>query len=62
MSDAIARIDSWLAETEAERLADYLDFLRIPSIGSLSEHQADVVAAARFLAERLAGEWLSALP
>jgi len=53
MSDAIARIDSWLAETQAERLADYLDFLRIPSIGTLSKHQQDMVAAARFLAERL---------
>lgn len=53
MSDAIARIDSWLAETEAERLADYLDFLRIPSIGTLPEHDADTEAAARFLAERL---------
>jgi acetylornithine deacetylase/succinyl-diaminopimelate desuccinylase-like protein len=53
MSDAVARIDAWLAETEAERLADYLDFLRIPSIGTLSEHHGDVEAAARFLAERL---------
>ncbi len=53
MSDVITRIDAWLAETEAERLADYVDFLRIPSIGTLSEHDADTLAAARFLAERL---------
>jgi acetylornithine deacetylase/succinyl-diaminopimelate desuccinylase-like protein len=53
MSDAIARIDTWLAETEAERLTDYLEFLRIPSIGTLSEHREDMAEAARFLAERL---------
>jgi acetylornithine deacetylase/succinyl-diaminopimelate desuccinylase-like protein len=53
MSDAIARIDSWLAHTAAERLGDLLDFLRIPSIGTLSEHEDDVIAAAGFLAERL---------
>ena len=54
MTDAIARIDAFLAETEAERLADYVDFLRIPS------HRHALGAPARtwsppreFVAERL---------
>jgi acetylornithine deacetylase/succinyl-diaminopimelate desuccinylase-like protein len=52
MTSAIETIDSWLSETSAERLDDYLAFLRIPTIGTLSEHRDDVLAGARFLAER----------
>ena len=47
------RLETYLQRTADERLADYLDFLRIPSIGTLSDHRADMVAAAEFVAERL---------
>jgi len=53
MTDPIAAIDAFLAEHAAERLADYVDFLRIPSIGTLSEHRQDMVAAATFVADRM---------
>jgi len=53
MTDPIAAIDAFLAEHADERLADYVDFLRIPSIGTLSEHRQDMVAAAAFVAERM---------
>jgi acetylornithine deacetylase/succinyl-diaminopimelate desuccinylase-like protein len=46
-------IDAFFERTADERLADYLDFLRIPSIGTLSEHDADTRAAAQFIVERL---------
>jgi acetylornithine deacetylase/succinyl-diaminopimelate desuccinylase-like protein len=52
-SDALLEIDSFLDRTRDERLADYLDFLRIPSIGTLHAHDADTRAAADFLVERL---------
>jgi acetylornithine deacetylase/succinyl-diaminopimelate desuccinylase-like protein len=48
-------IDSFIERTKDERLADYLDFLRIPSIGTLREHDADTRRASEFVAERLAG-------
>jgi acetylornithine deacetylase/succinyl-diaminopimelate desuccinylase-like protein len=53
MNDALARVEALLARTADERLADYLELLRIPSIGTLGEHRADMRAAAAFLAERL---------
>jgi acetylornithine deacetylase/succinyl-diaminopimelate desuccinylase-like protein len=53
MTDTIDRIDAWLAQSEEERLDDYLAFLRIPSIGTLSEHRDDVRRAATFLADHL---------
>ncbi len=53
MADRLSAIDDYLARTADERLADYVDFLRIPSIGALSEHAADVRRAADFLVERL---------
>jgi acetylornithine deacetylase/succinyl-diaminopimelate desuccinylase-like protein len=46
-------IDRWIERTVDERLSDYLDFLKIPSIGTLSEHDPDTLAAAQFLVERL---------
>jgi acetylornithine deacetylase/succinyl-diaminopimelate desuccinylase-like protein len=49
----MAEIDAFIERTKDERLADYLDFLRIPSIGTLHEHNADTAAAADFLVERL---------
>jgi acetylornithine deacetylase/succinyl-diaminopimelate desuccinylase-like protein len=42
-----------LAATRAERLADYQDFLRIPSIFALPEHAPDVRRAADWLADRM---------
>ncbi len=53
MTDAIARIDAFLERTAAERLDDYVDFLRVPSIGTLPEHREDMIATARFLAQRM---------
>jgi len=50
---AMAEIDDFIERTADERLADYLEFLRIPSIGTLKEHDADVRAAAQFLVDRL---------
>ena len=54
MSDAVGRVDAFVRETADERLADYLAFLRIPSISTLPEHAGDVRRAADFLATRLA--------
>ncbi len=48
-----ADIDAWLDETREERLADYLEFLRIPSISTLPAHAADCRRAAGFLADHL---------
>ncbi len=53
MTAAIERIESYLAETADERLEDYKAFLRIPSIGTLSEHRPDMVAAATYVADHL---------
>jgi len=50
---ALAEIDAFIERTADERLADYLEFLRIPSIGTLSQHDGDVRAAAQFLVDRL---------
>jgi acetylornithine deacetylase/succinyl-diaminopimelate desuccinylase-like protein len=52
-TSTLAEIDAFIDRTVDERLVDYLDFLRIPSIGTLSEHNADVKRAADFLVERL---------
>ena len=50
---SIAEVDGYLANTEQERLADYLAFLRIPSIGTLERHKGDVQTAAEFVAGRM---------
>lgn len=47
-------LEEFISRTADERLAEYLDFLRIPSIGALSEHAGDVQRAAQFAADRLA--------
>jgi acetylornithine deacetylase/succinyl-diaminopimelate desuccinylase-like protein len=54
LSQPIEAVDGFLAQTADERLADYLAFLRIPTIGALSEHAPDMVRGAQFLADRLA--------
>jgi acetylornithine deacetylase/succinyl-diaminopimelate desuccinylase-like protein len=50
--DDIGQLDDFLSRTADDRLADYIEFLKIPSIGTLSEHNADTRAAADFLVER----------
>jgi acetylornithine deacetylase/succinyl-diaminopimelate desuccinylase-like protein len=50
---AIAAIDAFLDRTAKERLDDYVEFLRIPSVGASSEHREDMRRAANFVAERL---------
>jgi acetylornithine deacetylase/succinyl-diaminopimelate desuccinylase-like protein len=46
-------IDAFLDRTAQERLADYVEFLRIPSVGAASEHREDMRRAADFVAQRL---------
>jgi acetylornithine deacetylase/succinyl-diaminopimelate desuccinylase-like protein len=53
MTATTTDIDRYLDEHEAERLAKYEDFLRIPSISALPQHAADCRAAAEFLAADL---------
>ncbi|MBA3779584.1 MAG: dipeptidase [Chloroflexi bacterium] len=53
MTEPYADLDAYREATADERLADYLDFLRIPSISALSEHAPDVRRAAEFVAQRL---------
>ena len=53
MTDSFADLERHLEQTADARLADYVAFLRIPSVGALSEHTDDVRAAANFVAERL---------
>jgi acetylornithine deacetylase/succinyl-diaminopimelate desuccinylase-like protein len=48
---SIEQIDAFLSASADERLADYLDFLRIPSISTLPAHKADMQAAAEFVAD-----------
>ena len=44
---------NYLKEHQAQYLNELIDFLRIPSISSLSEHQQDVQKAADWVAKRL---------
>jgi len=46
-------IDSFLASTHARRLDEYVEFLRIPSISALPEHEVDCRAAAAWVGDRL---------
>jgi acetylornithine deacetylase/succinyl-diaminopimelate desuccinylase-like protein len=48
-----AALESYLVTTREQRLARYLDFLRIASISTLPEHAADCRAAAEWLAASL---------
>jgi acetylornithine deacetylase/succinyl-diaminopimelate desuccinylase-like protein len=47
-----ADLEAFIARTADQRLADYLDLLRLPSIGAQAEHAADVRATAEFVAAR----------
>jgi acetylornithine deacetylase/succinyl-diaminopimelate desuccinylase-like protein len=49
----IEAAEAYLEQTAAERLAELVEFLRIPTIGVLSEHRDDVRAGAAWLAERM---------
>ena len=53
MSEAIEQIDAFLERTAQDRLADYIELLKIPSIGTLSEHDADTQRTAEFAADHL---------
>ena len=53
MSDTIATIDAYLARTAQPRLDELVEFLRIPTIGVLRAHHADVRAGAEWLAGRM---------
>jgi acetylornithine deacetylase/succinyl-diaminopimelate desuccinylase-like protein len=46
-------MDAFLDRTSRERLADYVEFLRIPSVGASSEHHEDMRRAAEFVAGHL---------
>lgn len=54
MSQDVDAIDAYLRGTADERLAEYLELLRIPTIGVLSEHDADVQAGATWIADHMA--------
>jgi acetylornithine deacetylase/succinyl-diaminopimelate desuccinylase-like protein len=54
VSAPLEGVESYLAASAEERLADYLEFLRLPTIGALPEHHEDVLAGASWLAGRLA--------
>jgi acetylornithine deacetylase/succinyl-diaminopimelate desuccinylase-like protein len=56
----LAAVDAWLARTAEERLADYVEFLRIPTIGTLSEHRDDMRRGAQFVVDRLNAMGVSA--
>ncbi len=58
MTSDIGAIDRYLEETREERLAELVEFLRIPSIGALAQHTADVRRAAEWLSDRLAAAGL----
>ena len=53
LSGGLGDIDAQLDRTADARLADFVEFLRIPSISTLPEHAPDVHAAASFVAEHL---------
>ena len=47
------QIDTYFAENREKHLQELNEFLRIPSISSLSEHKEDVQTAAKWLANKL---------
>ena len=52
-AESLADLEAHLDATAEARLADYLDFLRIPSVSTLPEHAPDMRRAAEFVAERM---------
>lgn len=53
MSASVAAVEAYLERTAAERLEEFKEFLRIPTIGVLSEHHADVRTGAEWIAVRM---------
>ncbi len=53
MSTSTTAIETFLDATAEARLEEFMEFLRIPTIGVLSEHDDDVRAGAEWLAARM---------
>ena len=53
MNTSIEAIDAYLAGTAEQRLEELMEFLRIPTVGALSEHAEDVGAGAEWIATRM---------
>ncbi len=53
MSIDFADLDAFFERTAEERLEDFLTLLRMPSIGTLSDHDDDTRATAQFIADHL---------
>jgi acetylornithine deacetylase/succinyl-diaminopimelate desuccinylase-like protein len=53
MAGGFADLETYLDATAEARLADYLEFLRIPSVSTLPEHAPDVRRAAEWVAARM---------
>jgi acetylornithine deacetylase/succinyl-diaminopimelate desuccinylase-like protein len=51
LTSPFADLDAFFERTADERLADYLELLRLPSIGAQMEHDGDVRATAQFVAD-----------
>ncbi len=49
----IEAVEAYLAASASERLEEFVEFLRIPTIGVLSAHQDDVRSGAEWLAARM---------
>jgi acetylornithine deacetylase/succinyl-diaminopimelate desuccinylase-like protein len=53
MSTPIEAVEAYLERTAGERLDDFCEFLRIPTIGSLSEHAEDTIRGAEWIAAHM---------
>ena len=53
MSTPIEAIEAYLERTKDERLEEYIEFLQIPTIGSLPEHADDMARGAEWMARKL---------
>lgn len=53
MSTPLEAVEAYLSDTAEERLTEFVEFLRIPTVGVLSEHADDVRAGARWLVDRM---------
>lgn len=49
----LEKLDAYFAKNRERHLEELFEFLRIPSISSLSEHKEDIKTAANWLADRL---------
>ena len=53
MSTPIEAVEAYLERTTDERLADFIEFLKIPTIGSLSQHAGDMARGAEWVAAHM---------